>query len=330
MDVDPYSGRYRDLDRKRLSDELVTEVASALDADDRERVLFLTELLPPTDFDALSEMIADGFTPVEAIKDVYVAESTELDADVAFLLGTQSSVSKADGFINKIRAIFTAESDNEPDVHVHVTPAFQQSLASHCAASTSDDPGAADQADDSPPAIGIQKRFLEVCRESGASLTYLRVKKILVGEFGPDLFQRHRDFFVSHMDGTSRAIEEKENTPQHTDAGFTETPGVAHDRDIVDRPLSTFDFGDGGSVTPTSSMPVMEWEESGAIDHLSQMLVTAKAATAKAKWEEEEFRVYVRNRDRILAKVLRDANPNQSLSQDSVRLLLNALQDTIT
>jgi hypothetical protein len=57
---DPYGDRFRGLDRTRLSDELVREVSHALDCDDRDLVLFLTDRLSPPDFDALSEMIAEN------------------------------------------------------------------------------------------------------------------------------------------------------------------------------------------------------------------------------------------------------------------------------
>eukprot|EP00035_Acanthoeca_spectabilis_P014358 m.273545 g.273545 ORF g.273545 m.273545 type:complete len:1775 (-) comp16120_c0_seq1:5794-11118(-) len=312
---DLYADRYGHLDRNRLSDELVTVVAEALDEDDRERVLYLTELLPPTDFDALSEMIAEGINGAALTVEPEIVpppqDTTELGADVAFLLGEQDTLSKADGFITRILAIFNSNPQQEPEVHV--TPAFQQRLASHCASSKTD-------VNDPVQPVGIQKRFLELCRDGGTSLTYLRVKKVLVGEFGPQLFQKHRDFFVSHLEGTSRSIEEKENTVV-PDAGPVIANGAREHRTSVQpSPLA-----ENRSTTPLS----IDAETAATIDNLSQELVTAKAAMAKAKWQEESYRVYVRNRDRILSRIIQDLTPQQNLNGDSLQLLLTALQDSI-
>ena len=379
---DPYGERFRSLDRTRLSDELVREVSLALDSDDRDLVLYLTDRLPPPDFDALSEMIADsnhhramGADGTSALQSTDNVTTIDTDAansaagtladDIEFLQGSNhasSSVSKAEGFINLVRAIFRGGAPSvEPSIQIVSgaavfteadteetsanrmaasspqrrasatrTPLMPSSSSSSSSSSGYNDAGSGSAGRSDVPLIGIQQRFLELCKEGGESLTYLRVKKVLVEEYGNQLFQRHREFFVSHLETSSRATAaEKENRCVSREASTSGNDDVCV-RDANGIPRT--DLGPHltptvGASIPRESVDAIDPEASATIDHLNHMLISAKATIAKAMWQEEAYRVYVRNRDRILVRLLKNTAPGESLSQETVQLLLGTLCD---
>jgi len=303
------------------------------------------------------------------------------DADVEFLRSGGSSstaVSKAEGFLDLVRAIFRGGDSKsvEPSVQVVSGAAFTTDVdvdwatapetparvaagpLSPCppsrraassrtplaAASSTSDTSRRSSASAATPSVGIQQRFLELCKVGGPSLTYLRVKKVLVDEYGVQLFQRHREFFVGHLETSSRATAtatEKENRTcnsrdPNSNANGEDGGGGAccgsTDSPYAQR-ASTEQLAMGATAGPARGShrdladDVMDPEASATIEQLNHMLVAAKASIAKAMWQEEAYRVYVRNRDRVLVRVLQQAGPSEPLSPDMVQLLLGTLRD---
>ena len=148
--------------------------------------------------------------------------------------------------------------------------------------------------------------------------------------YGLQLFQRHRDFFVGHLETSSRATAtEKENRCSSRDVNAcTEGLPCGSDLTSAQRISEPHSNATVGTSSPRDlAADVIDPEASATIEHLNQMLVTAKASVAKAMWQEEAYRVYVRNRDRVLMRVLQQAGPGEPLSPETVQLLLGTLHD---
>jgi len=225
-----------------LTTELVDKVIEALDMDNKDEVMELTEGLTADDFDLLFEMVSlrssatsSTHTPMKSAtpdardddesKDkqsfwVRPATSSILEPtlfNVPVIVPTPAT-SKADSFLTAFRSVFSTK-DEEPTITVEaaLAPSFQQELKDHVLRAQEVEEGAASE--------DIISAYTAICSEySGEkTLTYLRVKYLLVQRCGQDLFDLNKHHVRAWLQSNNFAPSGFEHLQQHQ-SSFEDVP----------------------------------------------------------------------------------------------------------
>lgn len=177
-------------------------------------------------------------------------------------------------------------SDTLPTNEKHVTFAPQDSVIElpsavdmEESASSEDELGEGIKTDE------LMEHFHKLVEDSEGRITYLKMKKELVHKFGTSRFDAHRDMIQNTLSELTspRRASAMQKSPQQEQL------------EAIHR-----------SIVPSEQDELAELSEEDLVSHpFKGDLIIAKAAVAKAKYENESYKVYIRNRDRQLYKYIK-------------------------